>query len=509
MDQKDDIYCLYKPLRNYLKQFSLMDSLGVIRAYLQYMQFGQKFPNNIQVDKSFILAKSRLESGVYEWQLETLAKEIILNTDTTPSNKTLSEWRYFSSVLNKLKDLENNISIHYNGIFKKQILIELYRTSHRQFPWQARPNLISLTRYYKIFNHPDIDSIIQKHTGLTTKELYTIGLAFTGVYIEFFALHYPPELQILGITQEKVDKFLKHFSTDMESIKKLIHDSQSYDYDYAYTLSPLKITPLIRTIHNGRYSIIAPVPTFLFKRFTDGIYYEICKDPDFANPFGNSFQSYIGEVIDKSDKDKRFKFFKETEYFVGKDRKDTADWIVLDNTANLFIECKTKRLKAIAKITLEDNSALEEELNLMADFIVQVYATIIDYRSDHYKEIKNNNKPCFPVIVTLEEWYAFGDKIISKMLDKKVKSKLEERKFDTTIMEKEPYTICSAGDFNIFAQIINLVDIQKFMSEKTVGEYRLWALASFMFNKYPREHNLAVDLFPEDYKEIHPAVASA
>ena len=509
MRSENNIYHLYKPLRNYLKQFSTMDSLGVIRAYLQYMQFGQGFPYDVQVDDSFLRAKSKPESGVYEWQLETLAKEIILNTETTTTNKTLREWRYFSGALNKLKDFENNISIQYSDIFKKQILIELYRISHRQFPWQTHPNLISLTRYYKIFSHPEIDSIIQKNTGLTTKELYVIGFAFTGVYIEFFSLNYPPELQILGITQEKIDKFLKHFSTDMESIKKLITDSQSYDYDYAYTLSPLRITPLIRTIHNGKDSIIAPVPTFLFKRFTDGIYYEICKDPDFAHPFGHSFQSYIGEVIDKSNIDKRFKYFKEDEYYVGRDRKDTADWIVLDNTANLFIECKTKRLRATAKITLEDNLALEEELNLMADFIVQVYTTIIDYRGDHYKEIKNNNKPCFPVVVTLEEWYVFGDKIISEMLDKKVKNKLEEKKIDPTIVEKEPYTICSAGEFNILTQIINLVDIQKFMSEKTTGEHRLWALTSFMFSKYSREYNLAVDLFPEDYKEIHPAIANA
>ena len=208
MRSENNIYHLYKPLRNYLKQFSTMDSLGVIRAYLQYMQFGQGFPYDVQVDDSFLRAKSKPESGVYEWQLETLAKEIILNTETTTTNKTLREWRYFSGALNKLKDFENNISIQYSDIFKKQILIELYRISHRQFPWQTHPNLISLTRYYKIFSHPEIDSIIQKNTGLTTKELYVIGFAFTGVYIEFFSLNYPPELQILGITQEKIDKFL-------------------------------------------------------------------------------------------------------------------------------------------------------------------------------------------------------------------------------------------------------------------------------------------------------------
>lgn len=503
----DNIYNLYKPLRNYLKQFSLIDSLAVIRAYLQYMQFNINLPEDIHTDNSFLQAKSKYERGVYEWRLETLVKEIIINAETTTLSKTFRDWRYFSNALIKLCDLENNINIHYKNVFEQQILIELFRSSHRQFPWNTHPNTILLNRYYKVFSHPKIDFIIQKHTGLTTKELYIIGLALTGAYLDYFSLSYPPELQILGITQEKIDKFLKHFSTDMESIKKQITNLQSYDYDYAYTLNPLSITPIIRTKIYGKDSIIAPVPTLLFKRFTEGIYYEICNDSNFDIPFGRSFQSYIGEVIDKSNTTEKYQCIKESEYYIGRNRKDTIDWFVFDDTANLFIECKTKRLKVASKNKLEDMTVLDKDLDLMADFIVQVYKTIVDYKNDFYLDNKNNNKTCFPLILTLEDWYVFGDKIIIDTIDEKVKNKLIEKQIDLKITLEEPYTICSSAEFNKLMQIINYIDIKKFMSEKTTNEHRLWPLSSFMHKYYPKESSVVIDLFADEYKEIHSVIS--
>jgi hypothetical protein len=46
-----DAYDLYKPLRNHLQRISLLQGLGVIRAYLQNFQFGQKFPRDVEVHK--------------------------------------------------------------------------------------------------------------------------------------------------------------------------------------------------------------------------------------------------------------------------------------------------------------------------------------------------------------------------------------------------------------------------------------------------------------------------
>ena len=71
------IYKHYKPLRNYLRQFPLLESLDVVRAYIQYLQLGVPLPPYIEFNAE-ILNKGR-ESGIYEWALDILARELILN----------------------------------------------------------------------------------------------------------------------------------------------------------------------------------------------------------------------------------------------------------------------------------------------------------------------------------------------------------------------------------------------------------------------------------------------
>lgn len=500
--QNDVIYELYKPLRNHLKQLPLNESLGVIRAYVQNLQFNQAFPRGIQVDRSFLLAPSRVEKRIYEWELDILAKEIILHAEPY-GTKTLQSWPYFSTAVNKLKDLENNISLHYTELFGKNVLLEMYRISHRQFPWQRLPNHMAMIRYYKVFSQPDIESIIQKTTGLTIKEIYVLGMDATGVYLTYFALDYPPSLELMGINKIKFDKFLHYFSADLLTMKAEIKASQLYNQDYAYSFNPLKVKPLIRILHNGKDSLICPIPTFLFRRFTEGLYYEICKDPSFANPFGKSFQKYIGEVIEVANTKKKYKVFAEAEYRIVKDRKNTIDWIVTDADYNLFIECKTKKLRAGAKIALANNTALSEDLDTMADFIVQTYKTILDYQQNHYPNFKNNDKPIFPLVVTLEQWFTYGDVIISE-LDKKVGAKLSALGMDLSIIQTMPYSICCTEDFEIIMQTIDDVGIKKVMDAKTIGEKRLWDFRQVMFNDFRQQTEGAKALFPHADEEISP-----
>jgi hypothetical protein len=486
-----------------------MDSLAVTRAYFQYLQFGQALPNDIQVDPAFLRAVSRYDKKVYEWELEILVKEIILNADynNSSSGKTIKQWHYFSKAVNEIKDLENIISIKYANLFKENILLELYRISHRQFPWQSNPNLIWITRYYKIFSNSELNLIIQKNIGLTTKELYTLGLAIIGIYLNNFVLHYPPTLFIGGIDKLKFDRFLDHFCIDMVSVREKIKETQLYNQDFSYSFNQLRATPLIRTDYNKKDSLVCPIPTFLFRRFTDGIYYEICNEPAFSNPFGKSYQNYIGEALVKSITDSRYQILCETEYFVGKNKKQTVDWILTDSDCNLFIECKTKKLRAEAKILLEDNKILNEDLNLMADFIVQIYKSILDYLNNFYLNFPNNKKLNFPLVVTLEDWYLYGDKIIVQELDTMVAAKFDEIGIKKDLLKTMPYSVCSTDDFEKTMQVINKVGIKKFMTNKTNDEKRMWAFQPFMFNYFREEYNNAKELFPDDYREIHPAIS--
>jgi hypothetical protein len=68
------VYDLYKPLRNLLRQYPLMESLSVVHAYTQYLQFSRPLPSDIDVNP-IIYARHKPERQIYEWQLDLLARD--------------------------------------------------------------------------------------------------------------------------------------------------------------------------------------------------------------------------------------------------------------------------------------------------------------------------------------------------------------------------------------------------------------------------------------------------
>jgi len=502
-----NVFDYYKPLRNYLRQVELIESLSVIRAYVQHLQFSEQIPKDIEVASYVLTAKHWVEKKFYPWELDTLAREIIINSPESNSilfPKTLKRWSYFSDAVNKLKDLENNIAKLYPP---KNVLLELYRIAHREFPWQSRPNTIWITRYFKIFGHKELDEIIQRVIGLNLKELYTLGLAITGVYLKHFILFYPPNIQIGSINKGKLDSFLSHFSDNLGPLRENLIKNQEFSENYVYTFNPLRLCPLIRMRIKGKDALICPIPTFLFRRFTEGVYYEICNERDFGEPFGESFQNYVGEVIVKTVSKDSFAIYPEKEYYVGKERKDTTDWIVDGKDAALFIETKTKKLRLRAKVEITTTEVLMEELDKMAEFVVQVYKTIRDYQNNHYPDYKfDPKKEIFPIILTLENWYVFGNQL-EDALNAKVKEKFGKYSLDESWLEKMPYSICSVEEFEEMIQIIASIGINNFMRKKVFDlEKKHWAMQSFIFNDFPGELARTKDLFPGVYKEIYPEI---
>ena len=101
----------------------------------------------------------------------------------------------------------------------------------------------------------------------------------------------------LGLLRKNSSVFVNRFSTDISSLKHAIVRNQCYYQDYSYSFNPMKIFPLIFTQIKNQKILMAPIPIFLVRRFTEGIYYEIHKAPNFSKAFGEAFQHYVGEVL--------------------------------------------------------------------------------------------------------------------------------------------------------------------------------------------------------------------
>ncbi len=167
-----DVFAKYKPIRNKLALLAADDSLGVLWAYCQFLQIrGFQPPKEIEIAPVYLNASPR-QSYMAEWDIELLAKEVVINAGLVPTKgRTLRTWKTLAEYVNAFKTLEQELYAQFGD--RGNILVELIRVIHRQIIWQTNPpNSRSIIRYYKIFNRPGIDAICLAQFGLTVWQIY-------------------------------------------------------------------------------------------------------------------------------------------------------------------------------------------------------------------------------------------------------------------------------------------------------------------------------------------------
>lgn len=497
-----NVFELYKPFRNKVSLLSIEDTFFVIWAYSQKLQIKDfRIPKGIEVHQTFL--ESQIPQSILaEWELEILTKEVILNGGAVATKgHTFRSWSTLADIVNQLKTLENEIYRLYGS--GDNILMELIRIAHRQFVWQGnRPNKVAIIRYYKIFNEKIINEICLDRLGISVEEIYHCGTAFMGVFLEHPAINIPFKTDIKQLSQEKFIRFLSFTCKSIYEIKSLLKSDQKYDDRFAYAYNSLRAYPLIRMRFRANDAIACPLTTLLFWRITGGLYYELLEDTRFSGAFGSSFQRYVGEVIQRACRGEGLHVFAEQEYGVGKARKDSVDWIVGDDASAIFLECKAKRLSWGSKEALGDLEALHADIDIMASAIIQIYKTIIDYTNDQYSHFRFDvNRKIYPVVVTLENWYFFGGRMLD-MLRIAVVSKLGQAQIRAELLDDMPYSVWSIEEFEVAMQIIDAVGIQSFLDGKINDpEMKQWDLHAYMRRSYGNRFP-AKTLFSDEYDEI-------
>jgi len=133
-----------------------------------------------------------------------------------------------------------------------------------------------------------------------------------------------------------------------------------------------------------------PIITFLVWRITSGFYFDLIKDKkneeNFGSQFGLAFQDYLNEISEKILSGGKTIFISEQEYISGGNKKNSVDIILSQNNAAFFVEAKAKRLQVRSKSQLISKDAIEKDLEILADDIVQVYKTTYDYEKNLYPQ---------------------------------------------------------------------------------------------------------------------------
>jgi hypothetical protein len=493
-DRLVSFYESYKPFRDCMRRFPLTQSLMDIWAYSNHIVDRHPLPHDFAPGRG-------PEQLPYSWELETLTREIVLNGGDNEQTLSLRRWRNLARAVDHIRRLDEE-ACRQNGD-TIDALFELHRIGHRQLPWQQDKGMAPIMRVLKIFGAASVEAVVLRELGMTTVQFLQLGAAVAGSFIRNVGMSTRQDYrESLGISIEASAAFFDRLSCDIEQLKTDTVSYQSYDDGWLYAWNPLERTPLIRFDREHPDRVICPIPRYLLRRTSAGLFYDLVNSTGFQNPYGESFQSYVGDILRATCGSSRFRILSEQTYRVGKRLKHGVDWILSDATGHVFVECKAKRLRVTSK-TRSDKAALEKDLIVLATAVVQNYSNIRD-ALDGNTQWKADSLPIYPVILTLENWLIFSP-WVSDLLLGHVRGLLREQGLPDTLVDEMPFAIASSADFEVASQIIAQTGIEKMMAQKTDTRSRGWMLAPSLSGKFEDEmRNINWRLFSDDWEKLVP-----
>ena len=437
------------------------------------------------------------------WEMEVLAREaIIVCSHQLSTSYTARKWNTFSSLVDKLKEVEDYISRYL--IDDNAILDEVtVRMPHQQFKYQTElPSKTSLIRYSRIFGHSAVEPIVKRKTGLSPKQIFTIGAVLWLKYAsQHLGVNYPlDELALPGISYADYDTFVQLYSLSMKEMKQRLTAERKLDDTFMYQFHALQSHPLILTELNGRLAHICPLPTLFYWRITSGLFYDLIKERGFDHAFGTSFQDYIGAMFEKT-----FDSTSVTVYPEEPDRRPKrADWIIDQPSAFMLIECKTKRITIGARTTIQDDNVLHTQLEVVGEAVLQSYQALEAYKNGKYHPLHYPYDPAkcpYICVVTLENWRLMGSQL--EKLREIVKDKLLHAGLDAGLMQQAPFVLCSVNEMEEFAYLLKTNELTGVVrSYWDDPEKSSWAFISYLYHSYKSELSSYTYVFSDELADV-------
>ena len=450
----NDLYQTYKPLRNHLRQVNLSDGLVLI----------WQLSNHVAGQRNLSQPSNRPEDNVYGWELPTIAREVILNGLPTGVKKL-----NIATVVNGIRKMGSECaSLRFED--GDDVMIELSRIAHQQFPWQQGSSSQAIIRYLVLFDDPTLAAILERRTGLSRRDYFFLGLALCGHLASRWDINALQDYRQFGIGIEKCQNFFKKISLPVEDLKTQFKTFESFDAAWDYSMNPLERFPLVSLDKKHPERLYCPVPDLLLRRFSHALHNDCYGSDDFKDAYGKAFERYVGEFLRRV-LPSNYVVHQPEPYIVKKVRHLGVDWIVSNEQVNIFIECKTNRIPHRAKFSLESDSIFELASTL-SSAVVQNYRNINEALAGKSKW-SPNGLPSICLVVTLEDWMLFSPLVINELRNR-VFAGLEKEGIRREVVDEIPYAIMSARELeNSLAAIINLGPIS-YICGKNTPEFRDW-----------------------------------
>lgn len=311
----------------YLKRFSLSDSLFIIGTVNAVLKYGVKklfsesispgtlkwvqdvFPQNIDRVSLMLnltrLARFLMLSGANEY------KNPILDTGSSELNHALSLVAnlYDERIEPKIEN-KNDLDKVMGRIVQWQFPLQ-----ESKFDLTARAHLLFRKLPRDLNCTYDLDDGMQKALGLSVYEFMAIGHSLAILCSGVLKHELKIEVESLKniVTQDKIQKFIDSSSGTPETYRRIIRGDnwkQSNTLLDIYGLDPFVQIPLIKVTHSNHLkagSWVVPQVTYLWQRMSSGVFYlladyeqkqaeslGISKRNPFRDSFGDIYKHYVG-----------------------------------------------------------------------------------------------------------------------------------------------------------------------------------------------------------------------
>lgn len=476
------MFDLYKPFRNRLGQYWVIQGLEVVYRFIQWLEYDRPLPrelNNIALPRGRM---ERIAKGIGPWEFELFARELILNADKWRGSRSLASYPEVARNINEIKRIENDTwPLHSKR--EKDILYELVRIAHRQFPWQRGFSAANISAYIRLYSDPMLADLFEREYGMPAADMIQLTLALAGHFLTDFTLTLPVTNQLNRVPVEVCNEFVDKFSMSLDEARRAVKGLQEYNINWAYTFNPLRSKPLIRI--NDK-QVICPVTPFLIRRGTSEVYFDLVKhDDDFSRGYGPAFQRVVGAVAADASAGTPLRVLPEAHYGSRSKPRDSVDWIVEDDSASLFIECKGSRIKYRGISDLTNHEAIDAEFRRIRKFCFQLYKTLSDALAGLYPHWKPTGNPVYPIVVTMEDWETFGIKIAEEVINP-LKRELAEISVDPDLVERYPPSFCSLQTLDQAIYVCGRRGVEEVFCRKVQGENQQWALDTYLGNAFSK-----------------------
>jgi hypothetical protein len=482
------MYQHYKPLRNLVRTLELEHSLTVIWELSDHLVNGGT-PPRIRGVPPF----TDLRKIIRPYQILLLCREVLLNANG-PGRRSLSEWKDLGSVLDSI----TRYGALVGDVNPDNVQMMLHRVAQQQLPLQRPISIGRLMRYVHVYLNPEVAPLLQRTLDITAREFTFLGIATYTQIAKNPRFVTQVDLTSLGISNEARDKFYARMTSTLASMRASLKDYARFDHTWEYTFNPISDRPLINVDPSHPERVYGPNPERMLTRFNEGTFFILYGQPNFSDIFGRAFESHIFAVLSRTSPPATFNWQRGPAYQANQNKHHGTDFILTDATANVFVECKTKRLNLAGQVAATQQD-LDAELSKLADAIVQNYANI-----EHYLQGGTpwpaNGLPSVNLVITLEDWLLITPDTFSTLASK-VETRVQTKEL-SHVLQSVPYAIASSEAFEAVCCALQEDTLHGIFGGCFSARPGEWQLAGTLQLKHSESFSRANRLFADEFRQV-------